>query len=1160
MASWLLAALLQVGGPELPVGFQTVDRLQSIDRPTGACFAPDGSLLLALKRGEVQRFLVDPLDPDGALLPQGSPILDLSAEVNESGDRGLNGMILTPDLDLSGGPGPIPDGWIYLSYTASPELDTDPVHGSLGPISRGVVERWPLVLEAGGDWIADPLGREVLLGALLPDGSSPDALASTSDVHATGSLTFGSDGTLLIAAGEGARSDAIDQGGGDPAAFDDWIDPDTGWVGPIPADQDCGAMRSQQLNSLAGKVLRVDPATGLGLPSNPFFDGDPGSAASRVYALGLRNPFTLERTATGGSLDPADGDPGTLWVGDVGRSSFEELDRIDTAGANFGWPCREGPEVQAQFESADALDPNPHGCPSCDDLSDLPYVSPAVAWPRFDPAEAIPEGGFLDAAGQPSPGLTGFCTIAGIDYAGGNYPDEFDGRFFAGDFGLGWLASVESDPNDGTVTVHEFGTGFETLVDVIRHPETGNLWILSYGTFVLSGSVEELVYSGLPTPVAALQVTPQSGPAPLAIQLDASASSDPGMAALVFEFDFGDGTAPVVGAAPLQSHIYSTPGTFTASVRVTSPNGAEDVASEVISVGSGLSGLALINPVQNATFLGGDTIVLSAQAEDPSLDLSFTVDLHHNSHVHPAFFQADGPLASFPVEEHGVGGDLYYYRVTATGDNGVDPPESEHVYIYIDGQVRDISGNLSFTSSLEMLNPPIPTGPANSDPEVLRDGIVPSGSTGALSQTFSTEHDGDQGSDDWIGWVAAEPTPPDQRLVELVLTEGIPTGEGGWFESVTVEARIGGTWAEVENLHSFPPYPGGPAAPTESFRTTRFRFDPVEADGLRLRGVPGGTTGFVSASELRVLAVTPDPSPAGLSDFTALGEPIAFALETGWPLGPANPDPGVLVDGTTPQPGSFSLHASFDSAAIAPVPGEDWYGLKLGAPARLSRVDLFEGAVHSGGGAFKDLRVETRLAPNSPWTAATGLSIDPPLSTGAAWIGYERFELTFDPVVAREVRIIGNTTIPGRFGSVSELRVFGPEPPSSNCGTFTYGEEFGPFGVSWSTATVPLAGENMAVLLLGPGPGVGVLGVAYGSAEIPLGAGDWMLIDPAGSFFVLTLPFETTGPFDCTGEALLTFPGFADPSLFGGSLFLQGVHVGASALSFSPGFEIRFCP
>ncbi len=1154
MASWLLAALLQVGGPEIPLGFQTVDRLQSIDRPTGACFAPDGSLLVALKRGEVQRFVVDPLDPNGTLLPQGSSILDLSAEVNESGDRGLNGMALSPNLDPSGGPGPIPDGWIYLSYTASPVLDADPPHDSFGPVSRGVVERWPLIIEPDGNWIADSQSREILLGALLSDGSSPTALATVSDVHAAGSLTFGSDGTLLIAAGDGARVDKTDLGGEEPAAFDDWVDPVTGLVGPIPADQDCGAMRSQLLNSLAGKILRVDPATGLGLPSNPFFDGDPTSAASRVFALGLRNPFTLERTASGGSLDPADGDPGTLWVGDVGRTAFEELDRIDTPGANFGWPCREGPDAQAQFDAAGALDPNPHGCPSCEDLSDLPFASPLIAWPRFDPADAIPEGGFFEASGEPSPGLTGFCTIAGVDYAGGAYPDEFDGRFFAGDFGLGWLAAIESDPIDGSVSVHEFGSGFETLIDIVRHPETGNLWILSYGTFVLSGTVEELVYSGLPSPAAVLQATPSSGLAPLAVQLDASATSDPAMGELSYEFEFGDGSPSMTGAEPLQSHIYETAGNFTASVRVTSSNGTEDLASEVISIGTGLSGLGLIAPLQNEAFHGGDSVVLSAQAEDSSLELSFTVDLYHNSHAHPAFFQAEGPLASFPLEEHGVGGDLFYYRVSVTGDNGIDPPESEHVYIYTAGQVRDVSGNLVFTSSLDSFTPPAQAGATNPDSEVLRDGVVPSALTGIASQTFSTEHGGDQGADDWIGWVAVEPADPHQRLVELVFTEGIATSEGGWFESVTVEARANGVWTEVENLSSSPPYPGGPEVPTENFRTTHFRFDPVEADGLRLRGVPGGTLGFVSASELRVLAVTSDPTPEGLTDFTPLGEPIALALESGWPLGPANSDPGVLVDGITPQPGSFSLHASFDSAALAPVPGEDWFGFKLLAPALVSRVDLFEGAVHSGGGAFKDMRVETRLTPDSPWTPAAGLTIEPPLSSADAWVGFERFELSFDPTIAREVRVIGNTTIPGWFASLSELRVYGPEPPNPNCGTFLYGEQFGPFGVSWSTATVPIAGAPMAVLALGPGPGIGIIGVSLGSAEIPLGAGIWMLVDPAGPLSTLTIPF------DSAGEALLTFPAVANPTLFGGSLFLQGVHIGASALSFSPGLEIRFCP
>ena len=39
------------------------------------------------------------------------------------------------------------------------------------------------------------------------------------------------------------------------------------------------------------EVLRIDAATGLGLPSNPYWNGDGTSAMSRIWAYGFRNPF-----------------------------------------------------------------------------------------------------------------------------------------------------------------------------------------------------------------------------------------------------------------------------------------------------------------------------------------------------------------------------------------------------------------------------------------------------------------------------------------------------------------------------------------------------------------------------------------------------------------------------------------------------------------------------------------------------------------------------------------------------------------------------------------------------------------------------------------------------------------------------------------------------
>ena len=96
--------------------------------------------------------------------------------------------------------------------------------------------------------------------------------------------------------------------------------------------------RAQRLDTLLGKILRIDPRDPDGsgpkrysIPStNPFVGR---SGLDEIWAYGLRNPWR-------DSFDPRTGD---LWIGDVGQDSFEEVDRAGTArGRNFGWHLLEG--------------------------------------------------------------------------------------------------------------------------------------------------------------------------------------------------------------------------------------------------------------------------------------------------------------------------------------------------------------------------------------------------------------------------------------------------------------------------------------------------------------------------------------------------------------------------------------------------------------------------------------------------------------------------------------------------------------------------------------------------------------------------------------------------------------------------------------------------
>lgn len=128
--------------------------------------------------------------------------------------------------------------------------------------------------------------------------------------HNGGLLLFGPDRLLYIGTGDG--------GGGD--------------------DQHGARGNAQDLGSLLGKILRIDPRATGGRPyrvpaSNPFVNRS--GARPEIYAYGLRNPWRF-------SFDRGTGD---LSIADVGQDAVEEVDFVRRGrgrGANFGWRPWEG--------------------------------------------------------------------------------------------------------------------------------------------------------------------------------------------------------------------------------------------------------------------------------------------------------------------------------------------------------------------------------------------------------------------------------------------------------------------------------------------------------------------------------------------------------------------------------------------------------------------------------------------------------------------------------------------------------------------------------------------------------------------------------------------------------------------------------------------------
>jgi len=154
------------------------------------------------------------------------------------------------------------------------------------------------------EFTADPDFDHADPASLVPILSQPQSPAT---VLYGGRVGFGPDGKLYLALGDGH---------------------DYGTV-PVPTT-------AQDSTTLLGKMIRIDVDAGGSYaipPDNPFV----GRAGWRgeIWLLGFRNPWRW-------SLDRGTGD---VWVGDVGEDLHEEIDYLPTAqaaGANLGWPHREG--------------------------------------------------------------------------------------------------------------------------------------------------------------------------------------------------------------------------------------------------------------------------------------------------------------------------------------------------------------------------------------------------------------------------------------------------------------------------------------------------------------------------------------------------------------------------------------------------------------------------------------------------------------------------------------------------------------------------------------------------------------------------------------------------------------------------------------------------
>jgi len=92
-------------------------------------------------------------------------------------------------------------------------------------------------------------------------------------------------------------------------------------------------------------------------------------------------------------------------------------------------------------------------------------------------------------------------------------------------------------------------------------------------------------YLGNTRPIASFIANPTSGPSPLAVAFDASASHDPDGAIDAYVWNFGDGQTASAVVTPTHTFTVQTdPETFTVTLTVTDNLGATGTTSKEITV------------------------------------------------------------------------------------------------------------------------------------------------------------------------------------------------------------------------------------------------------------------------------------------------------------------------------------------------------------------------------------------------------------------------------------------------------------------------------------------------------------------------------------------------------------------------------------------------
>lgn len=372
---------------------------------------------------------------NGVLLP--APALDIQSRVapplnpaSANDERGLLGLAFHPGYTNPASPG------YRTLYTYNSELipaatlPTYPVPTIATNNYKNVINEWK-ISTTNASVVDSNSRREVI------------SFGKNASNHNGGTCTFGPDGYLYLALGDGGDAN------------------DVGASHIVPGGN------AQNLITPLGKMLRFDPINPSLTPGSPdpisangqyrIPTGNPFQGVNQVpeiYAYGLRNPYRF-------AFDTVTGD---LIEGDVGQNNIEEINRI-VLGGNYGWAIKEGDFLFNQTNGP-AGPTGTIGAPPGNRSPGIPAglidpISGSLGTLEYDHNEGISITGGFVYRGSAIPELYGKYIFG--DLALQASPVRANGRLFYADLSTGQIKAFPLPQFGGSailpngLTVHGFG-------------------------------------------------------------------------------------------------------------------------------------------------------------------------------------------------------------------------------------------------------------------------------------------------------------------------------------------------------------------------------------------------------------------------------------------------------------------------------------------------------------------------------------------------------------------------------------------------------------------------------------------------------------------------------------------------------------------------------